>query len=156
MLSHSFKFISKTTFNEFLYIQADDLKYVATIFWTCFSAQNTLKRYKSTLRWSLHLSKVSFYVTCGVYFFGWLSMYWCPWLGVFGSNLIDLPQFNKYTKTGLIRPSDCLYPWVRLHLMWNVEFNTLNDFLFIGVNDMRYLGPIFATCPNSPNVLKQV
>ena len=50
-------------------------------------------------------------------------MYQCPWCGVFGPNFLDLPQFPKYTKTGITQPSDGLYPWVRLHLMWNVEFN---------------------------------
>ena len=107
-----------------------DMGYLGPISWACSrsSVQNTLSRYKSTLlRWFLHLNEVSFDVKCGVKLFGWLSMYWCPWLGVFGSDLPDLPQFPKYTETSLTQPSDCLHPWVRLHLIWNDEFNTIND-----------------------------
>ena len=40
--------------------------------------------------------------------------------------------------------------------MWNVEFNTFNDFLYIRVDDVGHLGPIFPTYPNSLNILKQV
>ena len=36
-------------------------------------------------------------------------------------------QFPKYTNTGITRLSLGLYPWVRLHLMWNVELNTFDD-----------------------------
>ena len=49
-------------------------------------------------------------------------------LGHFGSNFPDSSQFPKYTKTGVTRLSVGLYPWVWFHFIWNVEFNTLNDF----------------------------
>ena len=55
-----------------------------------------------------------------------------PWFGVFGPNFPDLCQCPKYTKTGINQPSDSLYIWVRFHLMWNVEFNFLDNFLRIG------------------------
>ena len=32
----------------------------------------------------------------------------------------------------------------------------MNDFLCIGALDLGYLGQISSTCPNSPNILKQV
>ena len=67
-------------------------------------------------------------------------MYQCPWFGIFGPSFSNLPQFPKYTKTGITRPSDGLYPWVRLHLIWSVEFNTLDD--------LGYLWQISLTCPN--------
>ena len=79
-----------------------------------------------------------------------------PWFGVFGPNLPDLLQCPKYTKTGLNQPSDSFYIWVRFRLMWNVEFNFLDNFLCIGFHDLGYLGSVFPTCPNSPNILKQV
>ena len=55
-------------------------------------------------------------------------MYQCWQCGVIGLNLSNLPQFPKCTKTGITWPADGLYPWVRLHLMWNVEFNFLDNF----------------------------
>ena len=57
---------------------------------------------------------------------------------VFGPNFPNLPKFVKYTKTGITQPSDGLYPGVRIHLMWNMEFNTLNEFLRISVHDVGY------------------
>ena len=79
-----------------------------------------------------------------------------PWFGVFGPNFPDLCQCPKYTKTGINQPSDSLYIWVRFHLMWNVEFNFLDNFLCIGVHDLGCLGSVGPTCPNSSNILKQV
>ena len=79
-----------------------------------------------------------------------------PWFGVFGPNFPDLCQCPKYTKTGINQPSDSLYIWARFHLMWNVEFNFLDNFLCIGVHDLGCLGSVGPTCPNSPNILKQV
>ena len=83
-------------------------------------------------------------------------MYECQWLGVFRPNLPELSQFSEYAKAGITQPSDGLYPGVRIHLMWNVEFNTKDDFLCIGVHDLGYLGQISPTYPNSSNILKQV
>ena len=40
--------------------------------------------------------------------------------------------------------------------MWNVEFNTFNDFLCIAAHNLDHFGPISMTYSNSPNVLKQV
>ena len=77
------------------------------------------------------------------------SVYQCWWCGVLGFNLSNLPQFPKYTKTGITWPADGLYPWVRLHLMWNLEFNTLNGFQSIsGLN--------FANLPQFHKYKKQV
>ena len=52
--------------DDFLCIDAPDLGFLGVIFWACPNSQN---RYKLTLRWPLHLSKVSFDVKCGVYHF---------------------------------------------------------------------------------------
>ena len=43
-----------------------------------------------------------------------------------------------------------------LQLMWNVELNTLDHFLCIPPHYLGYLGPIFLTCPNTLNTLKQL
>ena len=51
------------TLDDFLCIDAHDLSYLGLIFLTCLSSQN---RYKLTLRWPLHLSKVSFDVKCRI------------------------------------------------------------------------------------------
>ena len=58
-------------------------------------------------------------------------MYWCPWFGSFGLYFPDLSPFPKYTKTGITRLSVSFYLWVKFHLIWNVEFNILDDFLCI-------------------------
>ena len=60
-----------------------------------------------------------------------VSNFLCPWFGVFGASFSNLLQFPKYTKAGITRPSDGLYPWVRLHLIWSVEFNTLDDLVYL-------------------------
>ena len=54
--------------DDFFCIDAPDLGFLGLIFWACPNSQN---RYKLTLRWPLHLSKVSFDVKCGVYHFEW-------------------------------------------------------------------------------------
>ena len=40
--------------------------------------------------------------------------------------------------------------------MWNVEFNTFDEFLYIQVDYLGYLGPISWTCSSAQNTLKQV
>ena len=40
--------------------------------------------------------------------------------------------------------------------MWNAEFNTFDDFLYIQAYDMGYLSPISQTCYSAQNILKQV
>ena len=52
-------------------------------------------------------------------------------------QLAPIPQ---YTKAGLTWPTDGLYTWVRHYLMWNAQFNTFNDFCWIAVHDLGYLG----------------
>ena len=79
-----------------------------------------------------------------------------PWFGVFGPNFPDLLQCQNILKQGINQPSDSLYIWVRFHLMWNVEFNCLDNFQCIGVHDLGCLGSVFPACPNSPNILRQV
>ena len=72
---------------------------------------------------------------------------------------IQFPQLApspKYTNTSITWPLDGLYLCIELRLMWNVEFNSLNNFLCISVHDLGYLGPVCSTCPNSQNILKQV
>ena len=69
-------------------------------------------------------------------------------LGFLGPNFLDLLQCLKYTKASINEPSDGLYIWVKFYLMWYVEFNCLDDFLCTGVHDLRYMDPIFPTCPN--------
>ena len=54
----------------------------------------------------------------------------------------QLAPIPKHTKTGITWPADGLYTWVRLHLMWNVEFNNLDDFRCIDVHDLGDLGLI--------------
>ena len=143
---------------NFCISKAHDLVFLGPISWTCSSAQNVLKQVQINpqidslyiwvrfhLMWNVEFNFLDNLLCIGVHDFG-----------VLGLSLSDLPQFPKYTKTGLTQPSDCLYLWVRLHLMSNVEFNTLNDFLCIIVDDVGYLGLICPTCPNSPNILKQV
>ena len=53
------------TLYDFLFIHARDSGYLGPISLTCLNALSTLK-HKSTLRWSLHLSNVSFDLKCGV------------------------------------------------------------------------------------------
>ena len=101
-------------------------------------------------------SKFSFYIKFGVEHFGSFFVYPCPCFGIFGTNFPDLPQFPKNTTTGITQLPDSVYTWVRFHLMWNLEFNTLNDFLDIHAHNLGYLGPIFPTCPNPTNTLKTV
>ena len=60
---------------------------------------------------------------------GWLSVNWCPWFGKFGPYFPDLSQFPQNTDTGIMKLSVGLYPWVRFHLMLNVELNTMDEFL---------------------------
>ena len=74
-------------------------------------------------------------------------------LGVYGPNFPELLQCPKYTKIGTNQPSDGLYIWVRFHLMWNVEFNFLDDFLCTGVHDLGYLDLICLTC--TKNILNK-
>ena len=40
--------------------------------------------------------------------------------------------------------------------MWNVEFNTLDDSLWIDARDLGNLGLISLTCPNSTDTQKQL
>ena len=39
--------------------------------------------------------------------------------------------------------------------MWNVEFNTLDEFLYIKAHDMDYLGPISQSYFSAQSTLKQ-
>ena len=59
----------------------------------------------------------------------------------------------KYSKSCIAQPLDSLYTRVRLSLIWNMELNTLDYFLYIHAYDFGNLGPNF---PNVPNTLKQV
>ena len=105
----------------------------------------------------------------GLYVWVWLHLMWDIEFNIWNYFLridsdiwgiwVQFPRFNpvpKYSETGITRPSVGLYPWVRVHLMRNVELNTLNDFPCISAHDLRYLGLFFLTCPNSTKTLKQV
>ena len=76
-----------------------------------------------------------------------------PWIWGILTQFPQLAPILKYTKTGLglTQPTDGLYTWIRLCLVWDVEFYTLGDFLCIAADDLDYLGLIFLTCPNSQN-----
>ena len=86
----------------------------------------------------------------------WLFVYVWPWFGIFGPNLPNLPQFSKYTKTVITSPSNGFYPWVKFQLMWNVEFNTLNDHLCIDAHDLGYLSVMSLIFLSSANTQKKV
>ena len=76
---------------------------------------------------------------------------------ILGISPLFGPSFlPKNPKTGETQPSNGFYTWVRLQLLWNVEFNTFDEFLYIQDYDLRYLGPISWTCSGVQNTLKQV
>ena len=76
---------------------------------------------------------------------------------ILGISPLFGPSFlPKNPKTGETQPSNGFYTWVRLQLLWNVEFNTSDEFLYIQDYDLRYLGPISWTCSGVQNTLKQV
>ena len=76
---------------------------------------------------------------------------------ILGISPLFGPSFLlKNPKTGETQPSNGFYTWVRLQLLWNVEFNTFDEFLYIQDYDLRYLGPISWTCSGVQNTLKQV
>ena len=87
-----------------------------------------------------------------------MNKFLCIGANVWGiwAHCPQLAQSSKYTKTGVALPSHGLYPWVRLHLMWSVEFNTFDDFLCISADDLGYLCQISPTCPNFANTQEQV
>ena len=59
-------------------------------------------------------------------------------------NFSTFLQCHKYTKAGITWLSYGLYTCVRLHLIWNAEFNTLNGFLCICAHHLGYIfGPNF-------------
>lgn len=74
----------------------------------------------------------------------------------FQGTIYMIGLIPKHTKTSETRLLDGLYTWVRCHLMWNLEFNTLDDFLYIHAHEFEYFNPISLICPNFPNTLKQV
>ena len=51
---------------------------------------------------------------------------------------------------------DGFYTWVKFQQVWNVEFNTFDDFLYIQACDLGYLDQISPTCSSTQNILKQV
>ena len=55
----------------------------------------------------------------------------CAWMWVLGLKFPDFPQCSKYTKTVVNQCSNGIGILVRLHLMWNVEFNTLDGWLSV-------------------------
>ena len=103
--------------------------------WVQFAQLASVPKYTKTgiTQPPLPLTKASFDVKCRAEQFEWLL---CPWCETFRPNFFDLTRFHKYTKTGITWPSDGFYPSVRLHLMWNVEFETLDDFLCISAHDL--------------------
>ena len=87
-----------------------------------------------TFRWLLHLSKA---LRCKM--ISWrLEITFCIFrpiiLGIralFGPSFPKVPWCPKYPKTGETLPSNGFYTWISLQLMWNVDFNTFNEFLYI-------------------------
>ena len=85
----------------------------------------------------------------------WMT-FWCPypWFVVLGPYFSNLPHCPNYTKASVTWTSDAVYMWVRLQLMWNVEFSFLNDFLCIWAHYLGYLGSISPTLPNAQKYTK--
>ena len=87
-----------------------------------------------TFRWLLHLSKA---LRCKM--ISWrleitFCIFWPIIFGIralFGPSFPKVPWCPKYSKTGETLPSNGFYTWIRLQLMWNVDFNTFNEFLYI-------------------------
>ena len=48
-----------------------------------------------------------------------------------GTSFHKVPWCLKYPTTGETLPPNRFYIWIRLQLMWNVEFNTFDEFLYI-------------------------
>ena len=67
------------------------------------------------------------------------------YLGPISWNCPNPPNTLKQVQ----RLSDGLKSWVRLHLMWNLQFSTLDDFWYILAHVMGYLGPISWTGANA-------
>ena len=42
---------------------------------------------------------------------------------------------NILKQAGINQSWNSLYIWIRFHLMWNLKFNFLDDFLYFGVHD---------------------
>ena len=74
-------------------------------------------------------------------------MTFCVLMPMIWPNVPDLPQFHRYTKSGINWLSDGLYIWIRLNLLWNMEFNTLNDMPMIWGFWFQY--PWFAPMPQN-------
>ena len=75
---------------------------------------------------------------------------------LFGPSFPKVPWCPKYPKTGETLPSNEFSTQVRLQLLWIVEFNTFDEFLYIQAHDMGYLGPITGTCSCAQNILKLI
>ena len=88
------------------------------------------------------------YMKCGVEYVGSLFVYLSLCFVVFSPNFLKLSQLPKYTKTGTTWCLDGLYFWVRPHLVWNIEFNTFSDFLWL------HLDPIFQKSSQSSKYTK--
>ena len=135
------------TFNEFECIDVHYLGYFGPISLTFLNAPNTLKQVYTNLASDGLYPRVRLHFMWYVEF-NTLDDFFCISshdLGEFGPNFSDLSQFLKYTKAGINWPSDGLYILPRLHLIWNVEFNTLDDFLCYSAHNMGYLSPISLT-----------
>ena len=77
-----------------------------------------------------------------------------PFIWVLWAQFPWLDSLSEYTKTGIynsiIRYG--LYTGVRLHLMPDLQFNTLDDFLYMHTHDQGYLGLICLISLNPPNI----
>ena len=63
----------------------------------------------------------------------WMDDFLCidaHYLEHLGPIFSDLPQISKNTNTCITKLSVGLYPWVKFHLMQNVEFNTMDEFVY--------------------------
>ena len=119
--------VGLNTVDDFFCVCAHYLGYLDLIYSTFPNAQIHKNRHNSTHRRALLLNEASFDVKCGVEHFAGRSVHFLHDFGyIFGSDFPNSPQCCKYTNTGITRPTDGLYTWVRLHLMWNVDFNTFN------------------------------
>ena len=76
-----------------------------------------------------------------------LTVYWYTWFGLnLGLICSTCPNSTDiYTKSGINWLLDGLYIWVRLHLMWNIEYNILNDKPMI----WDFWSSVSLICPNA-------
>ena len=72
-----------------------------------------------------------------------LNMIWGVWV-----HFPKMPQYMSTCETGITQPTEGLDTWVRSHLMWNKEQNTLDSVQCVPAHDLGYLRPVSSNFPN--------